>query len=129
MASPISSISIGAPVFQLISETSDELHYSSLNELIKIILSLAANDKIINQFYLDEAKQQLEVYAHLSKMMNVSEPKAIIHIRINPELKPFTTDQYLLASLMFLNVVDTEPTSVFHLTEDEINNLIQSHSV
>lgn len=129
MASPISAISIGAPVFQLITETSDELQYSSLNELIKFILSLASNKKLINKFYLNEAKQQLEVYEHLSKMMDKSEPKAIVHIRINPDLKSYTTDQYLLASLMFLNVVDTTPTSVFHLSEDEINQLIQSHRV
>ena len=129
MASPISALSIGAPVFQLITKTSDELQYSSQNELIKLLLSLATNKTIIDEFYLDGAKQQLDVYTHLSKMMNISEPKAIIHIRIKPELKSYATDQYLLASLMFLNVVDTEPTSVFHLSEDEINHLIKSHSV
>lgn len=129
MASPISSISIGAPVFQLITETSNELRYSSLNELIKLLLSLSSNDRIISDFYLDEAKQQLAVYDHLGKMTNVSEPKAIVHIRINPELKQYANDIHLLAGLMFLNVVSTEPADVFHLTEDELNHLIKSHSI
>lgn len=129
MATPISSLTIGASVFQLISDTSDELRYASINELIKFIISVAANNKLITPFYLEEARNQLKVYAHLNKMMNISEPNANIHIRIDPALRPFTSDEYLLASLMFLNVVSTEPSSVYHLTDNEINNLIKSHSV
>lgn len=128
MANLISSFSINASVYQLVSETLTELQYSSMNDLVRMIISITANKKLVTDFYHEEAIRQLEVYRYINKMMGGDESRATLRIRVSPDQKQYLTDENLLAGLMFLNIVDTDPTNVFHLTETEITNIISSHT-
>lgn len=128
MANLISSFSINASVYQLVSETLTELRYSSMNDLIRMIISITANKKLVTDFYHEEANRQLEVYRYISKMMGEDDSHATLRIRVSPDQKQYLTDENLLAGLMFLNIVDTDPTNVFHLTDSEITNIISSHT-
>lgn len=129
MANLISSFSINASVYQLVSETLTELQYSSMNDLVRMIISITANKKLVTDFYHEEAIRQLEVYRYINKMMGGDESRATLRIRVSPDQKQYLTDENLLAGLMFLNIIDTDPTNVFHLTETEITNIISSHTI
>lgn len=129
MANLISSFSINASVYQLVSETLTELQYSSMNDLVRMIISITANKKLVTDFYHEEAIRQLEVYRYINKMMGGDDSRATLRIRVSPDQKQYLTDENLLAGLMFLNIVDTDPTNVFHLTEAEITNIISSHTI
>lgn len=129
MVTPISTIPISMTVYQLLTHASNELKYSSVNELLKLTLSLSANKKLINTFYLEEAENQLKVYRYLNRMMGVVEENKVVHIRLAPELKQYASNTRILASLLFLNVVSTEPSAVYHLTEEEINKIMSTNKI
>jgi hypothetical protein len=127
MAFPITTISMSAVTYQLMSNTANELHYTSFNDLLKFMLTLASNDQFIDESYLTDAKNQMASYHYISKMIGLKNQKISVHVRIDPALKPLGDDTHLLAALLFLNVTDFEPTAVFNLTEDEINHMMKSH--
>lgn len=129
MAFPITTISMSTIVYQLMANTAEQLHYSSFNDLLKFALTLASNNKFINEDYCVDAKNQLASYQHIAQMIGLRNQKASIHIRIDPDLKKFADDIHLLAALLFLNVTDFEPMAVFNLTEKELNQMMQSHKI
>lgn len=126
MAFPISAVTISAPVYQILSHTLDELKYTSLNDLVKFVLSLSTNKSLVDDQYVTEAKRQLKIFKKIEKLADIVEPKTVIHLRLKPQLKKHATDVYLLAGLMFLNVVEIDPTNIYHLTNREIQLILST---
>lgn len=126
MAYPISSITISAAIYQLLVQTKDELKYTSLNDLIKFVLTLSTNKSIVDNQYLKESRIQLKTFKKIERLAVINEPNTVVHLRLQPVLKKHATDEYILAGLLFLNVIDITPTTIYHLTEKDIQMLLSA---
>lgn len=126
MAYPISSITISASIYHLLVQTKDELKYTSLNDVIKFVLTLSANNSIIDKQYLKEAKIQLKIFKKIEQLAEINEPNTVVHLRLQPTLKKHASDEYILAGLLFLNIIEINPTNIYHLTESEIQLILSA---
>ena len=122
------SVSLDISVYQLVSDLKDEIQAATVNDVLKFIIGVAMNKRFIDPDMLSEAHQQLLSYQHISQLTNLNHGDVHIRLRLDSQFKPYANNDYILAALMYLGIVNTSPMSVFRLSETKLNQLMQTHT-